>query len=292
MSSRHYLTRRYTDAVLYDGDGNAANVTLTPTTDPLTLTPERTLRGTGAERPTGLTEGAFEIVPSGLSAHRQVRAWDAAGTPLRALAVGSGLNAIWDEPVAPVLNDRAVEPMRLDGLTVRLYKRGITLAAGKDYDLLFTLTDEWEGEAERPVPIPGLTVYAYVPGDGGEPSEDVTITALDFGGDDLASDGPDYHPTLTLPPDTWSVKVESASDVRPVLVTRPAPGYDSAGGWLLLGTTVDTATLRPYGRESAVETPHAITYHGITSDVPTAVLSGGDVTDNGDGTATIHTQTA
>jgi hypothetical protein len=304
-----YGVRRMERVVYYDAQGASVNLTLSPPDDPLTITPEKDTDGAGQERGRGYTAAAFQALVTERRPRALVDRWLDAGTPLRAIYLGSGENGIWDEWTTPQREDLQRASFQLDGVLLRLALERAGLSVQRHENLLATLTDAnegaWDGVVQRVLPAEGVAVYGYVYGFAGgvEETAGLLLEALDFNGNVLATDGgdADAQPSLTLPAGTWSVRVSvdpERFDRRSVyLTTRPAPAYNGEGGWRLVTEGEPDALgllqLSPYG--PAYETEHTgidVVYKGQT------YVGAGDyydfgpdaiVIDNGDETLSIPT---
>lgn len=231
--------RLYERLILYDADGTAveargALVAGSPSGDPLIVTPTREVRGDGQEREVARMS-AFEFATSERHVIEQVRAWIEAGTSVKAVAVGSGLLAQWDQSAVPVEVDRPTGPLTLDGPVFRLTSALRRAAVYRSADLLAPLKAggaAWSTPKTRIIPVPSspyakpLTLWLHS-ADGDE----VTITAYDH--DDLQlgtatedTPGSDGSTTAALacPVGTWYVKVETDGATWPELFARaPVP---------------------------------------------------------------------
>src|SRR5690606_35087198 len=180
--------RLYERVTLYDEAGTAveayhALVAGSPSGDPVLIEPQMEARGDGQEREVG-RRSAFAFATPERHVIRQLRAWIAAGTSVRAVTVGAGLLAQWDEPAVPVEVDRATGPLTLDGPAFRLASVLRRAAVYRDADLLAPLRasgDAWAGSTERTLPVPSspyaraLRVWAH-----SEDGDEVTVTAYSF----------------------------------------------------------------------------------------------------------------
>lgn len=235
--------RLYERVTLYDEAGTAveayhALVAGSPSGDPFLIEPQLEARGDGQEREVG-RRSAFEIATGERHVIRQLRAWIAAGTSVRAVTVGAGLLAQWDEPAVPVEVDRATGPLSLDGPAFRLASVLRRAAVYRDADLLAPLKAaalaagaSWDGDVDRVLPVPSspyarpLRVWAH-----SEDGDEVTVTAYSFDDEQLGTatsgtantDG-STTAALALPVGTWYVTVATDGASWPSLYTRaPAP---------------------------------------------------------------------
>lgn len=121
------LSRR---VVVYDarsaaggGTGRAVVLRATTTADPLLISDEATLRGSGGEG-SAVREAVLEAHAHERPFVEQVRAWIRAGVALRAYVLGEGgLLGIWNEDTLPRLLDTPAAALEFDGPRLRLFVR-------------------------------------------------------------------------------------------------------------------------------------------------------------------------
>lgn len=213
-----YLRGGFKRLLVWDpATGTTVDTTMVRAGADLATSKDTSVRTDGTARMVSLSRELIAGV-SDWPALQQLRTWQNAGTPVRALliALGRGVHRQWDESVVPIVEPLPAPFGSLSGDVLRMYSSAVDADVYDSPDLLEPFAGAaWDGTEDRVLPAPGLKVY----GKDASGSDNVTLTALSFAAASLGSAGPSASPSLTLPANTYAVRVACAT--RPELATRP-----------------------------------------------------------------------